>query len=125
MKFIKAIVLVGMFICGASSLFANRTYEVTRENGGANGYQSVHEWHGSYRSTLDCSDPGFSACEWVLDPSKMPRIIGYADHQIALGVYSGTHTEIVGMVKCTVTWEASSTGYAHIVETQEDIGSVN
>ena len=122
----KVIVLIMAFVAlGISAQCATKTITVTKTNGGENGYKYVGEKHatapdGSSAHLLQCSEPGYEACGWTVQPSVLlPNgeaipwgdLQDYALDQISQGILSGTYND--GIIKSgiqinrSVSWTAT------------------
>jgi hypothetical protein len=94
----------------------SRKIEITRTNGGPNGFNTIKETHeeclgffDDAKSSLTCADSGSAACEWNIHPATLPKLAGcggssaaviddaisYAENQILNNILSGTKTDPV------------------------------
>lgn len=100
----------------AAQTMQARTITVAKQNGGSFGYDIVKEYHDANTSLLDCYDPGFEPCEWSVEPK--PRLVGYAEGQIAAGNLAGSYTIVENGIRYHVEWTAEDTENCTIAETQ-------
>ncbi|GBD07202.1 hypothetical protein HRbin21_01018 [bacterium HR21] len=112
------VLLVVAGVALASALVSARTIIIVKVNGGPSGFNRVSEVHTENESKLTCYGSGSTACEWTVKPQLVrgyPRLIEYAETQIAEGNLVGTYTEMIDGVPCTVRWEAQDVYNAEIV----------
>jgi hypothetical protein len=126
-NFRVVVAILALAIFGATNMFAQGAKALIEEretNGGEHGYKTVDEIHDSETNyhLLDCYDPGFSSCCWEIVPGG--RLLGYAHHQIDIGIYSGNYSMVDANVKYSVVWSAQDAYNVHIQETQESVSSV-
>ncbi len=119
MKNIKILICAILFILSSNIAKAKHT-QITKENGGANGYKHVTEIRNETSDILNCKEPGYSSCTFTKDNGHGLTIIGngtdylveylvaYAEEQMNQGVASGI-TVFPGQV--LVTWETTEYGY--------------
>jgi len=98
-------------LCLGSMVCTARTIIIDKRDGGPNGFNRVWEYH-DYKvdkHILYCRGAGYEACEWTHSPEIVrgyPRLIEYAEQRIAAGELSGSYSEEIDGVLCTVQWEA-------------------
>lgn len=118
MRSLSVIALIALLATAASHA---RTIVIIKERGGIFGYLYVNERHigekGQDYHELKCTEPGFTACRWTHPPTIVrgfPRLIEYAEERIAAGELTGSYSETIDGVVCTVRWEAQDTRNATI-----------
>ena len=121
-----------------SSLALSRTIDIKKSGGGSNGYNIVYEhhddggWFDEAESTLSCNDPGNSKCEWTINPTLLPSMIGpgggacpwedlynYANNQILSNVLTGSYTDNIIITGDywyrSLSWSATDVNNSRII----------
>lgn len=120
----KTLITTLLFLFAFSTCTNAERIKVSKTNGGTSGYYNVREEHndpiiGETVHTLDCFDPGNQSCSWTTPPSRA-MLIGYAEHQIDLGVLTGSYSTMIEGVEHTVDWSATDSWNATIIESFDD-----
>jgi hypothetical protein len=81
------------------SSYGTKRITITKTGGGTSGYYEISEEHNPDGHTLTCTNPGLSACDWVVKPTVVGAsdteydadfLLGLAETEINLGNTSGT-----------------------------------